>query len=147
LSGLKDRLLASNLNIALQGEFCGAGIQGNRLKLKEHNLFIFDVVYLEDGGIKKAGLSEMLALCAELKLDAVPIEEEGEGFNYTLEELLEKAKGKYPSGLDKEGIVVRTKEMASASFAATKADGTEGTVVRRLSFKVLNNDFLKKEKE
>jgi RNA ligase (TIGR02306 family) len=146
-SGLKDRLLAFGQNIALQGEFCGAGIQKNRLKLKEHNLFIFDVVHLADGEIKKAGLQEMLAICKELQLDAVPIEETGESFDYTLEELLEKAKGKYESGLDKEGIVVRTQEMASASFNTTKADGSEGSVVRRLSFKVLNNDFLKKEKE
>ena len=60
------------------------------------------------------------------------MEEEGEKFNYSLDELLEKAKGKYPSGLDKEGIVIRSQEnMEDGKF---------------LSFKVINNDFLLKEK-
>jgi hypothetical protein len=43
---------------------------------------------------------------------------------------LEKAKGKYPSGLDKEGIVVR-------NAVSPKA----------VSFKALNNDALLKEKD
>ena len=46
----------------------------------------------------------------------------------------ERAKGKYPSGLDKEGIVVRTREYGRI--------GND-----KLSFKVINNDFLAKEKD
>nr|AGS52527.1 hypothetical protein [uncultured bacterium contig00005] len=147
-SGLKDRLPALGRDIVLQGEFCGAGIQKNRLKLKEPNLFIFDVISIDgDGKLKKVGLDEMLATCRDLKVDAVPIEETGDAFGYTQGELLEKAKGKYESGLDKEGIVVRTRDMESAAFETVKEDGTTGSVIRRLSFKVLNNDFLKKEKD
>jgi hypothetical protein len=58
----------------------------------------------------------------------VPLEERGDEFSYSLETLLEKAKGKYPSGLDKEGIVVRDLNRPKV-----------------ISFKVLNNDFLLKE--
>jgi len=65
-----------------------------------------------------------------LGLPVVPLEERGEHFSYSLETLLEKAKGKYPSGLEKEGIVVRY-------TMAPKA----------VSFKVLNNDALLKEKD
>jgi len=64
------------------------------------------------------------------------VEEIGESFSYTLAELLEKARGKYSSGLDKEGIVVRTQEA-----------GHNKAINQKMSFKVINNDFLKKEKD
>jgi hypothetical protein len=76
----------------------------------------------------------MLEICSQLGMDTVPIEERGDSFNYTLEELLEKAKGKYPSGQNKEGIVIRL------------LDHEWSHELRKpLSFKVLNNDFLLKE--
>jgi hypothetical protein len=65
-----------------------------------------------------------------LGISTVPLEERGEQFDYSLETLLEKARGKYPSGLDKEGIVVRSTHSPKA-----------------ISFKVLNNDALLKEKD
>ena len=53
---------------------------------------------------------------------------EGENFNYSLDELLEKAQRKCPSGADNEGTVIRSQEnMEEGKF---------------LSFKVINNDFL-----
>lgn len=132
---LKEKLIALDEDIALQGEFCGAGIQKNRLKLYEPALYVFDVVKIgENDKLKKCGLDEILSYCEKLGVENVPIEETGDGFNYTLPELLEKAKGKYASGLDKEGIVVRTREYGRI--------GNE-----KLSFKVLNNDFLAKEKD
>ena len=145
-NNLKDKLIALGENIAIQGEFCGAGIQKNRLKLNEPNLFIFDIIKLSEGG-GKVGLAVMQEYCQHLGLETVPIEETGDSFNYDLSELLEKAKGKYASGLDKEGIVVRTQETDKGTFSVTKEDGSVGSAVRRLSFKVINNDFLKKEKD
>ena len=69
-------------------------------------------------------------LCADLGLQVVPLEERGDHFDYSLDQLLEKAKGKYQSGLDKEGIVVR-----------------DAISPKAVSFKVLNNDALLKEKD
>ena len=41
----------------------------------------------------------------------VPVEEEAEDFPYdSVEQLLERAKGKYDSGMNKEGIVIRPVE-------------------------------------
>ena len=132
---LKEKLVALNEDIALQGEFCGAGIQKNRLRLFEPALYVFDVIKIGDGDkLKKCGLDEILTYCGKLGLESVPIEEVGDDFQYTLPELIERAKGKYPSGLDKEGIVVRTREYGRI--------GNE-----KLSFKVINNDFLAKEKD
>ena len=64
----------------------------------------------------------------------VPVEETGDSFNYRLDELIEKARGKYPSGVFKEGIVIRTQEFQH-----------NDSLQHKMSFKVLNNDFLKKE--
>jgi len=135
--GVKEKLLKLGENIAIQGEFCGAGIQKNPLKLMSPNLFVFDVISLFEGaGGYKVGLSELERYCKLLDLDMVPIEEVGNSFNYTLPELIDKARGKYHSGLDKEGIVVRTQET-----------GHNHTIKHKMSFKVINNDFLKKEKD
>ena len=134
--GIKDKMIALGEDIAVQGEFCGAGIQKNRLKLSQPNLYVFDIVKLRDGYIKKSGLSELKQYCERLGLEMVPVEEVGDSFSYTLDELLEKARGKYSSGMDKEGIVVRTQETEH-----------NRDINHKMSFKVINNDFLKKEKE
>jgi hypothetical protein len=58
------------------------------------------------------GLSALRNYCERLGLEMVPVEEAGDSFAYTLDELLEKARGKYPSGVVKEGIVVRTRNFS-----------------------------------
>lgn len=65
----------------------------------------------------------------------VPVEEEGDAFSYIdVDELLERARGKYECGSVKEGIVVRPVEpVYSKSLSAS------------LSFKVINNDYLLKK--
>jgi len=132
---LKEKLTALGEDIALQGEFCGAGIQKNRLKLFEPALYVFDVIKIgESDKLKKCGLDEILSYCGKLGIQSVPIEETGDSFGYTLPELIERAKGKYESGLDKEGIVVRTHDYGRI--------GND-----KLSFKVINNDFLAKEND
>jgi len=137
-TGLKERLIEYGKDIALQGEFCGQGIQKNRLNLSEPELFVFDIIKFSDTDImNKCGLDELVFICEELGLRTVPIEEVGESFNYTLAELLERARGKYPSGKDKEGIVIRTREYGRSLV---------GSILHKNSFKVINNDFLQKEK-
>ena len=132
---LMDKLMKLGQNIAIQGEFCGAGIQKNRLKLQKPELFVFTILILgDDNKTARVSLDEMRDFCKRLDLTTVPIEEEGDSFKYSLSELLERAKGKYASGMDKEGIVIRTVIPGRLGYQA-------------LSFKVINNDFLKKEKD
>jgi len=126
--GLKEKLASLGKNLVLTGEICGPGIQKNKLRLTALAWYVFDVKDWDAG--KYLPYDEAVKLCAELGVPVVPLEERGEQFDYSLETLLEKAKGKYPSGLDKEGIVVR-------DTLAPKA----------VSFKVLNNDALLKEKD
>ena len=126
--GLKEKLAGLGRNLVLTGEIIGPGIQKNKLRLAVNEWNVFDVKDWDSG--KYLPYDDAVKICAELGLKTVPLEERGEAFNYSLEQLLEKAKGNYPSGLDKEGIVVR-------SSLSPKA----------VSFKVLNNDALLKEKD
>ena len=83
--------------------------------------FVFDIVDLDTG--LYLGLKDIEKIVDILGLDMVPVEEIGDNFNYS------------ESGLDKEGIVVRPIDVEY-----------NRKYQRRLSFKVLNNDFLLKEK-
>lgn len=123
------------LGFAVQAEVMGPGIQKNPLQLRNHQLFAFDVydigkqAYLDHGDFMK--------FCQLFGIPTVDVVETGSNFRYTLDELLEKAKGTYPgSGRRREGIVVRPQ---------TETRST--TLGGRLSFKVLNNDFLLKDEE
>ena len=126
--GLKEKLARFGKNLVLTGEMCGPGIQKNKLRLTALAWYVFDVKDWDAG--KYLPYDEAVKLCADLGVPIVPLEERGEQFDYSLETLLEKAKGKYPSGLDKEGIVVR-----------------DALAPKVVSFKVLNNDALLKEKD
>lgn len=134
-NGLERRLIDAGLdNIAIQGEFCGAGIQRNPLKLERPGWFVFTVRDVAAG--RRYGLAETRELCEKLGLEMVPVEEEGEVFAYaSVDELLERARGKYACGSIKEGIVVRPIEPVYSEALSTA-----------LSFKVINNDYLLKKK-
>lgn len=131
---LQERLKEYKIgNIAIQGEFCGPGIQKNRLGLLWPEWFVFTVIDLDTN--RRYPLDKMQVLCETLLLDTVPIEEVESDFIYnSVEELLERAKGKYDSGRNKEGIVIRpVKPVYSPTIGGS------------LSMKVLNNEYLLKE--
>jgi len=125
---LREKLVSLGKNILLIGEICGPGVQKNRLRLPQLEWYVFDVIDMDS--LEQYSYDKACELCANLGIAAVPLEERGDSFAYSLEALLEKAKGKYPSGLDKEGIVVR-----------------DANRPKSISFKVLNNDALLKEKD
>ena len=119
--------------IALQGEIAGPGIQENKLGLKEHELFLFNAF-----NFKTQVYMPHIALatfCRLNKLPMVPVfktwtAEEWEQAAYTVDDLLELSKGRYASGKHREGLVFRP--MSEEVY----------TRFGRLSFKVINNDFL-----
>lgn len=122
---------------AVQGELCGPGIQKNRLRLKEIELFVFDVFDIKRG--EYLNYNDMIEFCDRLGLKVVPLlgMTDDPVFDHSLEAWLERAGGVY-EGTDnrREGIVVR-----SVKPIYSKAVGD------RLSFKVLNNEFLLKDED
>ena len=131
LPKLKDIREKTGKNYAAQGEIHGEGIQKNRLGIKGHDLAVFNVIDLS--GQKPLDFYEFKEFCERLQLVTVPILQICEFKWQTLEELLELAKGKYGSGKDQEGIVIRP-------IREFRSEVLKG----RASFKVINNEFLEK---
>jgi ATP-dependent RNA circularization protein (DNA/RNA ligase family) len=93
-------------SIMVAGEYCGPGIQSNRIHLKTRDWYLFDV--RENG--KRCGLEELQRVARILGFKTVPVEEVGTGFDEkypTVEAVLERANGHYETGASKEGIVIR----------------------------------------
>lgn len=132
---LAERLPAG---MALQGELCGPGIQKNRLQLTDHDVFMFNAYDVQNG--RFLDHEPFVALCEQIGVKTVPVEqvidgETAERMNLTLEKWLDRAKGNYVGTSNrKEGIVVRP----LVNVYSHKLQG-------RLSFKVINNDFLLKD--
>ncbi|MFP2963922.1 RNA ligase (ATP) [Myxococcus sp. 1LA] len=125
---------------AVQGELCGPGIQKNRLGLDALELFIFSVHDTRTGVF--LGHEDFIAFCAEHGLRTVPVEhvvtgEAARAFDHSLEHYLKLAQGHYAGTTHrKEGIVVRP-----------LVERLSPTLGGRLSFKVINNDFLLKDED
>ena len=125
---------------AIQGELCGPGIQKNRLGLGELDLFVFSVHDTRAGTFLDH--ADLIEFCAERELRTVPVEAVVTGdtaaeFPHSLELWLERAKGLYEGTKNrKEGIVVRPLH-----------DALSPTLGGRLSWKVINNDFLLKDED
>lgn len=107
---LGTKLAALGRNIAIQGEILGPGIQGNKYKLTELDLFVFDVYDIDMR--RYMSPSERVALVDQLGLKHVPIIP----FTFlsayapfTVESLLAAADGKsyiHPEA-DREGLVFK----------------------------------------
>ena len=131
---LKEYYYLNGVHLAIQGEITGDGINKNPLNLfrNRQQLHIFNVYDIDKQ--KYYDVNDALGIVISLGLHFVKIIEYGT-FNYTLEQLLEKAKGKYIGTKNNiEGIVVRP-------ITECYSNVLEG----RLSFKVINNDYLLKE--
>lgn len=116
---LKENL--ANKNIAIQGELYGSSIQKNPLGIIGQDLAVFNVFDIDSG--KKYTLNEMKEFCKKTNLNMVEIIEEGENFNYSLEDLEKKSQGMYKNTKNqREGIVIRSKDM-------------------KISFKVINPQY------
>lgn len=122
-------------SFTIQGEFCGPGIQRNRLKLFKPQWYVFTI---RINGLR-IGLVEMQSICKELELDMVPVQEIGFDLpsKYpTIESLLERANGNYPNGGKQEGIVIRPTIPVYSK-----------TLSENLSMKVINNNYLLKNED
>ena len=127
-------------DFAIQGEICGPGIQKNRLGLSAPDLFVFSVYDARAG--RFLDFEPFVAFCAERGLRTVPIERvvrgaEAAAYRHDLDGWLETARGLYAGTKQrKEGIVVRP-------LVEARSESLGG----RLSFKVINNEFLLKDED
>lgn len=110
------RFINENPHLAIQGELIGPGIQGNKLGWKEHSCFVFNVYDRNTG--RFWSMAEMVDVLGFEAIPMVPIVIVGHLFNYTQEQLLTLAEGKYAGTKnEREGIVIRSNDgLESVSF-------------------------------
>ena len=138
---LKKYYADHNVNIGIQGEICGQGIQKNRLGLKQDELFVFNVWNIDEQ--RYYSFEDFKQICGELGLKTVRIIWEGK-FDFTLDELIIMAKGKYlNTNTNREGIVIRPKEECISETVLNYSAELRG----RMSFKVINVEYQLKEEE
>ena len=121
--------------LAIQGEFCGPGIQGNPLRLIAPEWYVFTI--LVNG--KRVGLEKIQEATKALDLQMVPVEEVGKDLLKaypSVSALLSRAEGSYPNGGPKEGIVIRPLEPVFSPLISAP-----------LSMKVINNEYLLRGKK
>ncbi|OQX18659.1 MAG: RNA ligase (ATP) [Candidatus Altiarchaeales archaeon A3] len=128
---LKEKLLTAGMEYAIQGELVGPGVAKNPLNLKKLEWFIFNVFDIK--GYKYLDFLDFRKFCF-MGLTTVPIEGVTVAKNWSIEQLLERAKGLYiGTNNQKEGVVIRPLKESQVE-----------TLGNRLSFKVINNDILLK---
>ena len=124
---IENKLKKVGKNIAIQGEIVGEGVQGNKYKLKEIRLYLFNVYDINKQ--KYYNLEEKLEFCTEFGfshmplLDSVILQS-----NTNVRHMIELSKGQsvLNNKVKREGIVVRS------------------LVNDRISFKAINPEFLLK---
>ena len=131
---LREYMALHNLtSIVVQGELCSPKIRRNKLKLNEPHWYIFTA----DENRQRVDLKELQQVVEFIGGEMVMLEEEDEDLpsKYpTIEALLERADGKYPSGTIKEGIVIRP---CTPIFKRNNKQSY-------LSMKIINNRYLLK---
>ena len=134
---LENKLKSLNINIALQGEIIGEGIQKNKYKQRGQTVYFFNVFDIDS--YNYFSLNEVKTLLKGLELNMVPVLDE----SYLLESSVESVilKSQVRSVLSKdtiaEGIVIRPVE--------EKID--KNIMQGRISFKAINPNFLIKYDE
>lgn len=120
------KLIGDNEWVAIQGECCGTGIQGNKYKIDGYELFVFNVIFPSG----RLGSLEAKKIVEENGMKFVPIiDEKVELKGMTVNEVLDYATGQSKlANILREGIVFRT------------LDGTH-------SFKAVSPKFLLKNNE
>lgn len=123
-----------NRYLCIQGEMVGPGIQGNKLGLKNVELQVFNVFDIVSH--RYFDYKELIDFCNSHGLKTVKITAEDMIFNdHNIDDFIWLAKGTYENGHPREGIVIRP-----------MVEMNSNVLNGRLSFKVINNDFLLKEK-
>lgn len=134
-SGLLTALQDYPINIAVQGELMGPGIQGNRENLKQHKFFVFDIFSIDKGEYmapadRRQIFDELASSCNKDMFLHVPVLETNFKIptGTTVEDMLARAEGPSITHPIREGLVYK------------RVDG-------KFSFKTISNRFLLKEKD
>jgi RNA ligase (TIGR02306 family) len=125
---IEENMVDMGRNLAIQGEIIGEGIQGNPYRIKGQTLRVYNAFDIDTQ--EYLGFEDLKLTTRALCLEMVPIIDEEFTLPETIDELLKFAEGKSTlnAAAEREGYVIRSHDM-------------------KISFKVISNNFLLKEKE
>lgn len=132
--GLEDRMRSLNLDVVIQGELIGPGIQGNKYALKECDVRFFNVYFI--GEAKYADYEDFwLTITKGLQLQTVPLLDLSANIlGLSIDQIVELARdrSRLNPKIHREGVVIRPlNEIQDDKYG-------------RVSFKAINPDFLLK---
>ncbi len=128
---LEEKLRTLAKPYALQGEVVGDHIQNNRLKINGHTSFFFNIYDIEKG--KFLAYTDFMSTIKELDVPVVPLIDDNFTLLPTVDEMVVYATRKSViADTEVEGVVIRSIEE------------TQDEDLGRLSFKVINPEFLLK---
>ncbi len=139
---IHEKLASLNGNFALQGELVGEGIQGNKLKIKAQAIYFFNIFDIDK--FEHVSFDKFKLIINELALNTAPILEEKYLLETDIPTLVKKAKIRSITNplAWAEGIVIRPHiEKYDKNFVNILGN------IGRLSFKVINPEFLLKYDE
>jgi len=125
---IKKKLLATGLNLCIQGELIGEGIQKNPYKLKGHTVRFYNAFDIDKQ--ERLNLRDFMSIMEVMGFETVPIL----GIEFllpdTIDELLKQAEGKsvLNANTEREGVVIRSMDTT-------------------ISFKAISNKFLLKNED
>lgn len=121
---------------AIQGEIIGESIQGNPLKRKAHELYVFNVYHIAEG--RYLNFNDFRYFCSGNNLTTVPIVAVLD-LPGTVESIIDMADGKslLNPDADREGLVFRPLTEQREEMRGSQS---------RLSFKAISNRYLLGEK-
>jgi RNA ligase (TIGR02306 family) len=124
---LENKMRDFDVNISLQGELIGEGIQGNPYKIKGQTVRFFNLFDIDLQEYHNLSMFE--GVCNRFGVEMVPILNKHFDMFDTVEDILEYAEGKsvLNPNFDREGVVIRSLD-------------------RKISFKAISNKFLLNEK-
>lgn len=125
---IKKKLLATGLNLCIQGELIGEGIQKNPYKLKGHTVRFYNAFDIDKQ--ERLSLRDFLAIMEVMGFETVPVLSYTYQLPDTVEELLAQAEAKsvLNANTEREGLVIRSMDT-------------------KISFKAISNKFLLKNEE
>lgn len=125
---IKKKLLATGLNLCIQGELIGEGIQKNPYKLKGHTVRFYNAFDIDKQ--ERLSLRDFLAIMEVMGFETVPVLSYKFSLPETIEDLLKLAEGKsvLNPNTEREGLVIRSMDT-------------------KISFKAISNKFLLKNEE
>ncbi len=135
---LENKMKLLNINIALQGELVGEGIQNNKCKIRGHKVFFFTAFDIDN--FRYYNFEELENILQKLELPMVPVINRDYILENDIEAIVKLAtiKSTMDAQAWAEGIVIRPyDDKVDAELSNTFSNG-------RITFKAINPEFLLK---